>query len=374
LKRKGIPVNQIVKKQTLEVIKSAEQQIAERLPSGMDAKKFVLTVGTAVQKNAALLNCTPSSLLLAVYEAAELGINLNPALQLAYIVPYGDTALFQLGYRGMIQKAYQTGDIKSLYAEVVYENDQLQRQLAPKRNLFHAPPDKGERGDPIGAYAFMELKDGTVDWEYLTKEQILRRRKNSKAYQKEGENNLLWGKFWEEAWKKTPIRVLFKRIPLISQNLAEFAEVVARDAEADAEPEPTGKIELEPDTLIPKPLPAPPEINKEPEPAKPIYQENKTPAIRVHVGTETTSFSGDMRGVLSMLPKIGAKMNKATRIWTLPASSTSVLTALLDEKGIPWEGVDESGNQFESEPTKESTESSTFTDEAGSLWPRTNQS
>src|SRR5262249_37250338 len=154
---------------------------------------------------------------------------------------------FQVGYRGLIQKVRETGTVRSFFAEVVYERDGFSRQFAPKRNLFHAPAD-GDRGEAIGAYAFVEYQDGSTDWEYMPKEEILKRRNISKAWQKDGEASLLWGKFWQEGWRKTPIRSLFKRMPLSSPKMEALAEVVEREAGAEAEQEPAGRLELEPDS------------------------------------------------------------------------------------------------------------------------------
>src|SRR5665213_957681 len=163
----------IVKRPVLELIQASKAQFEGRLPEGMTAERFMFGLATAVQKTAALASCDPKTVILAAYEAAELGINLSPSLQLGYIIPYGNSAQFQISYRGLLQKAYETGCLSSFYAEVVYEHDLFSREYAPKRMLHHMPPqapDRVGRGEPIGAYALVEFKDGHFDWEYLTKE------------------------------------------------------------------------------------------------------------------------------------------------------------------------------------------------------------
>ncbi len=104
-------------------------------------------------------------MLLAAYEAAELGISLSPTLQLGYIIPYGGKAQLQISWRGLVQRAYQTGCVRAFYAEMVHEHDKFERQYAPKRNVFHAPAE-GARGEEIGAYALVEFQSGAIDWEY----------------------------------------------------------------------------------------------------------------------------------------------------------------------------------------------------------------
>src|SRR6516225_3663569 len=94
----------IVKKPVLQAIVQRKEELRVRLPQTMDAEKFVMSIATAVQKNPALLECKPQSLILACFDAAEMGISLSPALQLGYLVPYKEVCQFQVGYRGLIQK------------------------------------------------------------------------------------------------------------------------------------------------------------------------------------------------------------------------------------------------------------------------------
>lgn len=227
-------------KPVLEVIEKGKQGFFDRLPKDIDRERLWLGLVTLVQKRTDIAECDPKSIIIAGYEAAEIGINLNPALGLGYVVPYKNIAQFQLGYRGMIQKGYEVGAMKLIFAEVVYENDSFRRVLAPVRTVEHVPP-VGDRGKPIGAYAFVELRDGGIDFEYMTAEQIKRHRDHSK-----NANSLMWTTFWEEGWRKTPIRVLFKRIPLSSAGMEKFVEIIgndtAKDYDFDVTPPPPPEI------------------------------------------------------------------------------------------------------------------------------------
>jgi recombination protein RecT len=328
----------------LQAIKAAKPQFEGRLPkslpSGMTPEKFMLGVATAVQKNPALLECDPKSVLLAAYEAAELGINLSPTLQLGYLIPYAKQAQFQLSYRGMIQKGYESGAIRNFFAEVVYEKDGFTRQLAPKRNLFHAPGD-GDRGQPIGAYALVEFKTGNIEFEYLTAEQIQRHRKHSKQ-----PDSLMWVKFWEEGWRKTPIRVLSKRLPMTNPELETLAEAIARDAENDLETEPTGALQLESDSqlhTVPKAV-IPPEPKAEPAPAAGIF---------VQVGKALTVITGSTYVIKEDLPKVGAKWDGKARIWTMPAPRTHELLAICEKKKVGVTEVDDNGRPVGEAPMRE---------------------
>lgn len=217
----------------------AKTNLVARLPRGIDPERFYLGILTAIQKSKAsakegksLLDCDPNSVLLAAYDAAEVGCNLSPSLQLGWLIPYDKECVFQPSYRFYIQKAYETGEVSSFYAEVVYASDKLDRQYAPKRNLFHAPgKDEKDRdlAHAIGSYALIEFKDGVIDWEYLTADQIDKHRSKSKQ-----PNSMKWVDFWWEGWRITPIRVLAKRLPLRGKEWEHLVEMMNQDTERDS--------------------------------------------------------------------------------------------------------------------------------------------
>lgn len=220
---------QITNRQTLvsakQLLEQSKPQIQARLPKDMDPDRFLLGVYTAIQKNPTLLDCDPNKLLLAALDAAEAGCNLQPSLQHGWLIPYKPDVNFQPSYRFFIQKAYETGDVRSFYAEVVYEGDKFDRQYAPKKNLFHAP-GTAERTltNAVGAYALVEFNDGSLDWEYLTREQIDKHRGKSKQ-----PNSMKWTEFWWEGWRITPIRVLSKRLPIKSRELENLVTLLNRE-------------------------------------------------------------------------------------------------------------------------------------------------
>lgn len=342
------PVDQteLTKRPVMEIIQGSVAEFAKRLPPNIEATRWVMQLATCVQKNPELLECEPRSLLLAAYEAAELGISLSPTLQLGYLIPYRNKetqkleAQFQISWRGLVQKIYESGCVQAFYAEVVYQSDKFERQYAPKRNLFHAPADC-DRGEAIGAYALVEFKNGTVDWEYCPKALIDRHRKHSKR-----PDGLMWSHFWEEAWKKTAIRLLAKRLPLSNPTMEALAEVIERDAKADLEPEPAGKIEFDDPSLFPQ--------------RKPIQIDSKRDSegnaqVFYRVGKDVTTVSGKTTYLKDVLPKFGGKWDSAARVWRMPATNTHELVAVCEQKQIRAVEVDAD----ESETT-----------ELATLWPR----
>ena len=73
---------------------------------------------TALSKDPKLQECTPQSFLGAMMQAAQLGVEPNTPLGQAYLIPYRNTGQmecqFQIGYRGLIDLAYRSGEITSI--------------------------------------------------------------------------------------------------------------------------------------------------------------------------------------------------------------------------------------------------------------------
>jgi recombination protein RecT len=310
---------ELIKRPVVQLIKESTPEFAKRLPATTDPTKWTMQLATVVQKNPDLLGCDPGSLLLAAYEAAELGVSLSPTLQLGYLIPYKGKAQFQISWRGLVQKAHETGCVKALYAEVVYANDKFERQYAPKRNLFHAPAG-GDRGEEIGAYAHVEFVNGATDWEFCEKKLIERHRKHSKQ-----PDSLMWREFHEEAWKKTAIRILAKRLPMSNPGMVALAEVIERDAQAEMEPEPAGRLEFEDISFVP---------GSKPREIVPPRDPDGNAEVFYQVGKETTTVSGRTILLKDTLPKLGGKWDSDARVWRIPAARTHELAELCEEKGV----------------------------------------
>ena len=62
--------------------------------------------------------------------------------------------------------ARRSGEIASIDAQTVYENDTFDLSFGFEPTLVHKPYLKGERGKPIGFYAALILKDGDFTLSY----------------------------------------------------------------------------------------------------------------------------------------------------------------------------------------------------------------
>ena len=113
-----------------QYIKSMEGEIRKALPSVITPERFTRIVLSAISVNPKLGSCTPASFLGAMMTSAQLGLEVNTPLGQAYVLPYSNKgvleAQFQLGYKGLIDLAYRSGEVEVIQAHVVYENDEFE--------------------------------------------------------------------------------------------------------------------------------------------------------------------------------------------------------------------------------------------------------
>lgn len=349
----------IVKRPLQELIQASKPMFQGRLPEGMSVERFMYGIVTAVKKNPGLSKCDPQSVMLAAYEAAEVGCDLAPSRQLGWLIPYGELAQFQPSWRFFVQEAYKTGQVSAFYSEVVYAHDHFRREFAPKRILQHVPPNEGDRGEAIGCYALVEFKDGHFDFEYLTKEQIDRHRTASKM-----PNSLMWKTFWEEGWRKTPIRVLFKRLPLDNPGMEKLAELVEKDAEHDADPVIPGHLEVEePIAGLPAATAASAEDDS-PKRFEDVY--GKVPPVTFRVGKMLTYLGGTIKDKFKPndLKQCGLRIGE-DKEWTIPASLTDEFLKLCEKKKVAIQQIDDNGAPI-GEPDRFVADDSALPE---NLWP-----
>jgi len=213
-------------------------QFAAALPKHMTADRMARIVTTEIRKTPELANCDRTSFLGTVIQCAQLGLEPGNSLGHAYILPFdkrekqGDRwvtvrteAQLIIGYRGMIDLARRSGQIISLSARAVREQDDFDYQLGLHEDLTHKPFEGENAGEITHVYAVARLQGGGVQFEVMSKAQVEAVRSQSKA----GKSGP-WANHWEEMAKKTVIRRLFKYLPVS----VEIQRAVTLDEAAEA--------------------------------------------------------------------------------------------------------------------------------------------
>lgn len=202
-------------KSVKDLIEIRMPEIQKVLPSVISPQQFLRLTLNAIQSTPHLMECTMPSFYGAVMQCAQLGLKPNVNGE-AYLIPFFNgkkkayECQFLTGYKGLMLLAWRSGEIASIDAQTVYENDTFDLSFGFEPTLVHKPYLKGERGKPIGFYAALILKDGGKTAYCMTVE-------DAKAYGKRYSKTYSagpWQTDFEAMAKKSCLRQVLKYAPM----------------------------------------------------------------------------------------------------------------------------------------------------------------
>lgn len=205
-------------------IKQMQGEIKKALPAVMTPERFTRIVLSALSTNPKLAQTTPQSFLAAMMTAAQLGMEPNTPLGQAYLIPYYNNksrcneCQFQLGYKGLIDLAYRSGEVSIIQAQVVYENDSFDYSFGLEPILKHVPA-ASDRGEPVYVYAMFRTKDDGFGFDVMSMDAV---RRFAQQYSKSFSSGP-WQTNFEEMAKKTILKKVLKYAPLKSDFLRGMA-------------------------------------------------------------------------------------------------------------------------------------------------------
>lgn len=167
----------------------------------------------AIQNNdylAKIAKNNPASFQNAIINVANIGISLNPASKLAYLVPRDGRVCLDVSYMGLLHIATTEGSIEWGQAKIVYANDGYENQGLTKEPI-HKYKAFGVRGDAIGCYCTVKLPNGDYMTEEMDKDTIHDIRNRSKGFQS-GKSSP-WKSDELEMWRKTVVKRASKYWP-----------------------------------------------------------------------------------------------------------------------------------------------------------------
>ncbi len=222
-------------------LSKAEPTFKMSLPPQIPSSKFIRVAQTAIRQNPGLADLDRQSLYAAFHKCAADG--LLPDGREAAIVPFGKTATYMPMIQGICKKARNSGEIKTINAQIVYKNDSYEHWIDESGEHFKHVPARGERGETILVYAFCQTKDEGVFFEEMTMADIEAIEKMSR--QKGGP----WaGPFRGEMMRKSAIRRLLKyRVPSstdVDDIIRENDEPIATEQQEPPKPAETTSSRL----------------------------------------------------------------------------------------------------------------------------------
>lgn len=134
---------------------------------GKNAAGFISSIISAVSTNPALSRCEPMSIISSAAIAASLNLPINPSLGFSYIVPYGDKAQFQIGWKGLVQLAMRSSQYKTLNVAKVPEGGIKSHNTITGEMEFNSGVESEKT---IGYVLYFKLLNGFEKYFYMSRE------------------------------------------------------------------------------------------------------------------------------------------------------------------------------------------------------------
>ncbi|WP_270249839.1 recombinase RecT [Lactococcus lactis] len=219
------------------------QQLSETL--GRNSAPLVTSALTAIANNYQLKDATPVSVLTALMKAAALNLTVDPNLGFAYLVPYKRNfkengqwvnvteAQLQIGYKGLVQLALRSGQIKSVNTGTIYDSEfkgynKITGEFTIDETII---PDE-DKDEVAGYFAYVQLVNGGEVKQFSRKKQIEHfAKKYSKAYSYDLDNNKKsspWSTEFNAMAEKTVLKQVLKFVPM-SLEMQEAVSVDEND-------------------------------------------------------------------------------------------------------------------------------------------------
>ena len=210
---------------------AVKQKFSEVLDG--NGQQFVASLLSIVTNNNLLAKATNESIMTAAMKAATLKLPIEPSLGMAYIVPYnrnekqGNTwvkineAQFQMGYKGFIQLAQRSGQIRNINCDIVYKEEFLRYDKV--YGTLHLKEEQVDSGEVEGYFASLELINGFRKMIFWKKEKVIAHaQKYSKTYDKQigdFKSGTPWKTEFDAMAQKTLIKELLSKYAPLSTEL-----------------------------------------------------------------------------------------------------------------------------------------------------------
>ena len=214
-----------------DLIERSKKQIQMALPRHMNADRMGRIAMTSIMRDPRLLECTPQSLIGAIIQSAQLGLEPDDLRGMAYLIPFRNnkrgTVEVQLlpGYKGLMDLARRSAKVSAIEADVVHTEDTFSYRKGTEQFLHHVKSEKADPGGIKCVYALARYNNGQCQFVVLTPQDVEKIRKSSRA----GEEGP-WVTHFDEMAKKTALRQLCKLLPSSS----ELQTAVALDEMVEA--------------------------------------------------------------------------------------------------------------------------------------------
>ena len=184
------------------------------LPKDFNQTRFMQNTMAALAmiKPEKLTQLAPATITRTILKGAILGLDfLNKE---CYAIPYGNELNFQTDYKGerKLVKKYSIKPVIDFYSKVVREGDVFEVGIDHGKQYITFNPKPFSDKEIIGAFAVVNYKDGSMDYEEMSKKAIEHVRDSYSKKDQKGNFSKMWRESFDEACRKTVSRRLAKQI------------------------------------------------------------------------------------------------------------------------------------------------------------------
>ena len=228
---------EIVNKPKFSILIRAEK-IQELINTTLGDKKlasqFVADISTVVANNPKLAECDPNTVISAGLVASTLKLPMTQALGFCYVVPYGNKAQIQIGYKGYIQLAIRSGYYLDIDALPVRDGEYKGRDKLTGKPIFEfiENDDEADSKPIIGYRAYFTLLNGFTKTVYWSKAKVEKHRDQFSKSSKFGGETNIWRDRFDDMALKTLLRQLISKWGIMSvemQNAIEKDQAVIKE-------------------------------------------------------------------------------------------------------------------------------------------------
>lgn len=199
-------------------------RMAAVMPKAMTPDRFYQLAVSCYNQTEKLASCSMESILSSLMQCSALGLepSVVDGLGRAYIIPRwnskkrGYEATFLLGFKGMLELARRSGELKDISARAVYEGDTFEYSFGLEEELYHVPSPEPKEGRELAyVYCVAHFMDGGHYIDVMSRSEVdaVRRRFHT---DRDGKLETYgpWATDYEAMARKTVLRRAFPYLPI----------------------------------------------------------------------------------------------------------------------------------------------------------------
>ncbi len=212
MRNQSAPAEQKEVKNFPALLKTSLDEIGKALPSHLSKDRMARVALTAFRRNPALQKCDPRSVLGAVIQSAQLGLEPD-TLGRSYLVPYGNECQFIPGWKGLVDLVNRSGKA-SVWTGAVFEGDHFEWALGDSPFVTHRPGGEDNPAKLLYVYAIGRPKGS--EWPVIEVWTNKRVKAHRDRYNRVGKKHYSYDN-WEMYARKVVLMQVLKYMPMTTE-------------------------------------------------------------------------------------------------------------------------------------------------------------